>query len=394
MVPLSLARSQALALQRAPALQAEALRVDAARADALRAGQLPDPRLVLGIDNLTITGPSALELGADDMTMRRVGVMQDWPSRRKRDARVAQANAGIAESLARRESSELLVARSVATAWVDRWLAESRLALLEGLHSQLVQAVKVAEARLRGGEGGSVDVLAAKGERSAHENELSMARADIVASRAGIRRWLGSDGDVPLAPPPDFDRLPVPATELRASLDQQAALQVWDAREQSAGAAVELAQSEKRPDFSFGLSYGARSAGRPDMLSLEIAVALPVFPGNRQERDISARRAERDAVAAEREDARRSQAEALERELARWQGLVETTNRFREMVLPLAQDRSAVALAAYGGGGEIQPWLDARKADAESRLGYTEALGELARSWILLTTLLPQGNVP
>lgn len=57
------------------------------------AGQLPDPQLVLGLQNVPVEGPDAYRLGRDEMTMQTVGVMQDMPSGAERRARRAMAEA-------------------------------------------------------------------------------------------------------------------------------------------------------------------------------------------------------------------------------------------------------------------------------------------------------------
>ena len=75
--PLSLARALDLAVGETPALHADAAQLDAARHAVLPAGQLPDPKLALGLDNLPINGPDRYRVGEDSMTMRRVG-MQRW----------------------------------------------------------------------------------------------------------------------------------------------------------------------------------------------------------------------------------------------------------------------------------------------------------------------------
>ncbi len=46
-----------LADQHAPSLNAEAARVQAVRSEAIVAGELPDPKLLLGVQSLPIEGP-------------------------------------------------------------------------------------------------------------------------------------------------------------------------------------------------------------------------------------------------------------------------------------------------------------------------------------------------
>src|SRR3954471_13646884 len=91
--PLSHDDAVRTAIERAPLLQAQARRVDAAHEAIIFAGRLPDPELVLGIDNLPVEGADAYSIGGDFMTMRRVGVMQSVPNGAKRNAQRASAQA-------------------------------------------------------------------------------------------------------------------------------------------------------------------------------------------------------------------------------------------------------------------------------------------------------------
>ena len=56
--------------------------------------------LSVGIDNLPVTGPERLRTTADSMTMKRVGISQEWVSAEKRALRqaAAQAQGGASRS--------------------------------------------------------------------------------------------------------------------------------------------------------------------------------------------------------------------------------------------------------------------------------------------------------
>ena len=371
-------------------VRAQSSLVAAAEAQAQRAGQLPDPELLLGIENVPIEGDAAFRLGADEMTMRRIGVMQEWPSRLKRDAR---RNAALAEAAVVRAeivSTEVEVARAGGRAWLELWAAHADR---DGLDRQIDDAdrvVRIAEARLRSATGDATSVLAAQSDRAELERERRELEARIQAARAGLVRWLGaSAATVELADAPDFARLPLDVESMRRSVDRHATLQSWDSRERAATAAAKLAQAEKRPDVEVGVSYGARSAGLPDMAMLEVRVGLPLFASRRQDRDIAARLAQRDAVQAEREDALREQRELLDRTIATWEGLRDQRDLYESSLLPLARDRTSVALAAYSGGGAIEPWLEAREDESALRRRYVQDLAELGETWLVLSTLMP-----
>lgn len=389
-VALSLDDARRSAAREAPSVAAQRARVDAAREDAARAGALPDPTMTLGIDNLTITGTEAFRLGADEMTMRRVAVMQEWPSRRKREAREASAQAHLDTAASETEAVRLEVERRAGEAWIAAWTAEAEARALDDLVAESERALEIAKAHLTNGTGSAADALAAQLVRAEADNDVRRLDVQRRTAHAGLARWLHESVDAPLAPMPDVTTLRDPPERLRQTLDQHAHLQVWAGRERAAETAVALALAEKRPDLGFGVSYGARSAGLPDMMMFEVSVGLPLFTRNRQDRSVAARRADLDAVLAQREDARREQREALERQVASWEGLRDELGRYETTLLPLARDRSAVALAAYANGSELQPWIEARRDEIQMRRRAVQLQADLARAWLTLDTLLPR----
>jgi outer membrane protein TolC len=390
---LSLDGAARIAAAHAPQVQANQYRIEAARQDAVRAGRLPDPMLTAGINNLTVTGPQAFNAAADEMTMRQLGITQEIPSHTRRAAEKQVAEAGVRLANANEVSLRLATQEAAASAWVALWTAQQERSLLSELRGQDQLAIEVSKARLAGGMGTATAVLAARADAEALANQIDAADAAVAAARAGLQRWLGEAADRSLGDPPDFSTLRVPEARLEAKLDQQAALLTWGPREEQADAAVALARAGKHPDFSVSLMYGER-INRPDMLAIEFGVSLPLFPGNRQDRNISARYADRAAVRAEFEDARRAQRQAVAQAVADWQGWNRQVRRFRKQLLPLAADRSRTALTLYRGGGSLEPWLEARRDEIRTRVDYAKALSAWGKAWVALAYLLPdQDNV-
>src|SRR5581483_10717283 len=91
--PLSLAEALRLAQSESRQLAAQEAAVTAAREMSVSAGQMPDPVLRLGVDNLPVTGDDRFSTTADFMTMRRIGVMQEIPREEKRRLRTSAASA-------------------------------------------------------------------------------------------------------------------------------------------------------------------------------------------------------------------------------------------------------------------------------------------------------------
>jgi outer membrane protein, heavy metal efflux system len=384
-----------LAVERAPLLRARQSQETAAREESARAAALPDPTLTFGLSNWPVTGSDAFDLRADDMTMQQIGVMQTFPARAKRQARQSVANRMVELAQAQSNAERLAVRQSAALAWFDQWAAQREVVALQGLREPATLAARTAKARLASGAGSATDALAAQAATLELERRLDAAEAGLHASRAGLARWLGSGAEDlrVFGDPPDVRVLPIDPAAILASIDRQGPLLAWQAREAMADSAIDAAIAEKRPDWSLGTTYGRRErmpggGRRSDMLMVEVSIDLPLFARDRQDRGVAARRAEREAVAAEHEDARRAQTEAVRRALAQWQGLQRQVARLDTDTLPLARDRSRTALAAYAGGGDLQPWLDARRDELESHLEHARRLGELGRAWAALAYLL------
>jgi len=382
------------AVAQAPLLQAQRYRWASAREETGRAGALPDPQLTVGIDNLSTQGPGAYTAGGDSMTMRSVGFSQILPSRDKRRAErdLANANADVAASAV--QATALILQQRVAQTWIAAWGATAEQRMLRQLHDEWTLDLTTAQARLRGGDGTAGDVLALRTQMLELDNRLDDAQAREAQARASLRRWVGAQAERPLADAPDFSHVIHDEQALLARVDDQGELLGWSAREQAAQAALDEAQAARHPEWSLGASYGARTRGLSNMLTVQVGVSLPLFTRNRQDRGISARAADLDAVRAEHDDARRQQIAAVQSAWAQWQALGQQVRRHREQLLPLAHDRAMLALAAYRGGAELQPLLEARRDELAHHLDYVRMLADYGQAWAALTYLISEDSTP
>lgn len=392
--PLSLHEATRRALDRAPLLEARDSALSAAIEEAARAGALPDPMLMVGIENLPVTGDDAFDPAADDMSMKRLGVRQEFPAPAKRAARSLLANSEVDAARIRSESERLAVQRAAAEAWIDAWAARREEAAIRSMRDQAMVAARLAKARAGGGGGTLGDALAAQAAVLEIDIEADAARSKLTAAAAMLARWVSGANADAVAGDPDFATLPVEARRLLQSVDRLAPLRQASAAVETAAAGVALARAEKRSDWSLSAYYGQRSGGRSDMVGVEFGIALPWFAARRQDRGIGAREAEYRAAVSMREDDERQAKAALAADLARWQGLLRQVAMHEEGLLPVARDRSSAALAAYRAGAELQPWLDARRAELELHLAHARHLGELGRAWAALAFLVATEPLP
>jgi len=97
---LTLNEAQQLAVKRSRQVVAQDMTVKASRDMAIAAGQLPDPVLKVGIDNLPLSGQDKFNLTRDFMTMRRIGIMQEITRADKRQLRAERYERNTEKTLA------------------------------------------------------------------------------------------------------------------------------------------------------------------------------------------------------------------------------------------------------------------------------------------------------
>jgi outer membrane protein TolC len=391
---LTLDAAVAIATATAPQLQARQAMVEAAQDASVSAGRLPDPALVAGVDNLPSNGVDAWSSGRDFMTMRKIGLMQSFPNSRKRQSEqaVAQAMVRVAESQSRQ--SQLEIAQAVAQAWISRLAAELSVTRLQELRSVLALQLELAGVAVASGRASASDALSVQAAAADLDDRLLEARRESAATSAELARWLGADADRPLATPPSFTELPGSAAELLGSLHHHAALQAYDSRIAAARSEIAVASAARRPDWSAELDYGRRGPGYSDMVSVQFQVALPLFPGTRQDPAIHARRAAVRQLEAEKQDALRMHTAEITSMLNDWQSAKERIALYERERLPLAHQRADLALADLRAGRmELRQALAVLSERIDVERSYVELVKALGKSWAYLRYLPTQGEV-
>jgi hypothetical protein len=125
-----LSNAQQLAVARSRQLIAQDMAVTASREMAVAAGQLPDPIVKAGIDNLPVSGPDRGNLTGDFMTMRRIGVMQELTRNDKRQLRTERYDRLADKSLAEKSSAIAAIQRDTAISWLERYYVERMAAVV------------------------------------------------------------------------------------------------------------------------------------------------------------------------------------------------------------------------------------------------------------------------
>jgi outer membrane protein TolC len=365
--------------------------VDSARALADSAGRLPDPALIVGIENLPVSGPDAYSTTRDFMTMRKVGVMQTFRAREKRNLQHARAEAEADLADAQLAATQLDVARETAAAWIALASANASLDALRHLQPEVELGASAARASVASGRASAAEALTAEAAVARLKSRVLEMQSEERQAQVALARWIGEAATRPLAPLPPLDELPVSAETLVTTTHLHASIRPLDARLAAARADVELARAERHPDWSVEASFAKRGPDFSDMASIQFTVGLPLFAKHRQNPVIAARSADVRRITAERDAEIQMHTAELQQMVIEWQQLGEQLSQYDKELLPLARERSQASLASYRAGtSDLKTLVDALEDESSlfvDRAGLQAARG---RAWTNLRYLETQ----
>lgn len=390
-VPLTLDEALKLAESRSTQLAAQRAAAEASASFATTAGELPDPKLVFGFENVPVEGADKWSLTAEGMTMGRVGVMQEFVRGDKRELMAARAQAEARRETALVAMQAADIRKEVAMAWFERLYAERSLALVDALVAEADLQIAGTTAQVAAGRMGTADPLMAKGQRAQLADRRLEIERMVRRAEARLARWLGAEAKRPPAGEPDITALPLSVAKLTTDLENHPQLAMFAPMTAAAEAEARLAAIATQPDYSVELSYGARGAAYTNMVSLMFRMDLPVFAGSRQEPAALAKLKQAEQARAQAEEARRRYESEVRAALADHDIARARVERNEKEIVPLAEERAKATLAAYEGGrAELPAVLEARRMLLEARLMALNVRAEAARAWASLAYLIAE----
>ena len=376
--PLEMQEAVVLALRQDNVLQQLAAEKDAVVESAVSAGQLPDPKLSLGVINLPTNSYS---VGRDSQTMQVVGLEQDFP-------------AGDTRSLAEKRGQQLgdvqqakiaerrrQLTQDVRIAWLQLYNASHTLQLVQTSEAAFQRLVDIAQVHYENGSGTQQEWLRARLELAmVKERELQM-QAQVRTSRAALARWVGEDA-ADRSLPDDMPDLPMPPAyvDILKALPTHPVTEADNAEIAAAQTNVDIADQAYKPVWGMGVSYGRRPGGDPvtgmpftNMFSAMVSVSLPIFSGKRQDRTVAAAKAQASASIYARDDRLRELKLRLDDAWARWQQLQDLETLHRETVLPDSSADLTAGLDAYrNGAGDFFELVRAETGDLDARIEHVQ----------------------
>jgi len=376
--PLSLDQALSLAVQRSEAARAARAGAASASEAARAAGQLPDPMLRAGVDNLPVTGGDRFSTTRDSMTMKRIGVSQEWLSADKRAARQAAAEAMVGREAVQTQVAVADSRLQTALAYVDAFYAGEALKLTTLMEHHAHEELEAARARLSSTTGSSQEVLALTGARGVAGDESDDLRQQQSTANVSLQRWVGVRAeDLALttlpALPSEQDYVASHPTVVAMQRDVEVARQ---------NAAV--ASSERNANWTWEVSYGQRT-GYSDVVSFGVSIPLQLARDQRQDRETASKLVLVDKAEADLAEATRAatgEYQVLTSDVLR---LRERVDRYRSNVVTPAQQRTAAATAAYRSNqASLMTLFEARHAEVEAQRKLLTLQRDLAKAQVQL----------
>ncbi len=376
--PLTLADAERLALERDAGAAAYEAEAESYSERAVAARQLPNPEARVGVVNVPV---DSFSLSEDEMSMLEVGVMQrfTWD----RDAQGRRLDALSEGQRAQAAMRRRQVLRDVRVAWFEAAATRRTAEKVAEQRRWLEQMTAASRSLYASGEGGQAAILGARLKRAMLDEKDLELRQMTNERRAALARWLGPDADAQLELPRPAP--PAPLATLEAKLAAHPTHTGFEARSAAAQAEVAMAKAMSKPMLGVDVGYGFRQGegmeggSRPDMLTAMVTFELPIFPKNRQRRELAAARSMQRSAELMAEDNRRMLQMSLREAHAKATLAHEMLVLLEQTVLPTARAAADAALADYRAGEEsIDPVIAAARARLDAEIRHVRAQADLA----------------
>lgn len=380
---LTLNEALQLSLQRSPLTRAADASVQASREAAVKADQLPDPTLKVGIENVPVNGPDRWSTTRDFMTMRQVGIEQQWVSSDKRAARAERAQRAVEMEEGNYLDNIARVRMETAKAWVNVLYGQRALALFRTIEKQTAEDLAAVRAAHRGAKATAADVAQAQLALSQAQDATRKSEQDLRNARLALTRWTSVPVESVADETPSLvshvPNLPVEELEKYHPLVLAArrAINLADAE-------TTVATRERRPDWTIEAGFSQRPEFS-NMVSIGVSIPLPVNPSRKQDRDIAEKSALGTKARLQYEDALREVQTEIQSLSTTLESTKERLALLNAELLPSAAQQAELATAAYRAGtGSLSAVFNARKTLVERQLQVAELEREAALTWAQL----------
>lgn len=370
--------------------------------ESISAGQLPDPRMSVGLSNMPL---DTFNLNQEPMTQLRIGINQTFP---RGDTLALQQRQKMQQSEINpylRDNRKANIAVQVSILWLNTFLAQQSIELIQNDRELFEQLVDLTGVRYSSAAGlaRQQDLVRSELELTRLDDRLAMLRQLQNTNKQKLSQWLPYQllGKSLSSVTPDIEPPTTRLTSLGQATDffaNHPTVRAHDKRIQIAQTKVSLTQQSLKPAYSVGASYGYRDNApmgrqRADFISLDLSFDIPYFTEKRQKPKIRASRYTASARQTERILLFKELFSNYQQANAQLDVLDERKILFEDVLLDQMNDLTETTLSAYTADegdfeevmrayiGELNAKIELLEIDVErqkviSRLNYLTATSE------------------
>ena len=404
LVPCLLQAQQTITLKQAvqlaqsndPWLHGSKLKQTAMEHKSVASGSLPDPNVSISMANIPV---DSWDLDQEGMTQFKVGVSQMFPRGDSLAIKERQLTIEASVFPLLRADRKAKLQAMVSELWLDAFLAQQTITLIESDRALFEQMAEVARASYSNaiGKTRQQDVIRAQLEIVQLEDRLQTEKLAYESAMTRLSEWLHRYDQTNF----EFSTQPVgflvseslpqiklksvvlssfantyqyDRNELAAAFSQHPAIMAIDVKRKASEQGVELAKQQYKPKWGLNASYGYRNdmpsgAERAGLFSVGITFDVPLFTKNRQDQVVSASIAESQAIKTEKLLVTKQMMSAVEKELKQLNRLSHRQSIYQQQLLTQMHDQAEASLTAYtNDDGDFAEVVRARIAELNARI--------------------------
>ncbi|MEO2278893.1 TolC family protein [Pseudoalteromonas pernae] len=394
---ISLEQAVSLAQQNDPWLQGNRLQQQALENQSIASSTLADPQVSVGLMNLPV---DTWDFEQEGMTQLKVGVSQMFPRGDSLQLKASQLQLQASQYPLLRENRKAQLRSNVSQLWLDVYLAQRTIALIESDRVLFEQIAEIAEASYASAVGKTrqQDVIRAQLEIVQLEDRLTVEKQKLETSLAQLNEWLhvydqsqpelafnydhsnyinAVVNELPMLRLSNHELLSADTysrNRLAQALAAHPALLAIDAKEQAFAKGIEIAEQSYKPQWGLNASYGYRDDmpsgdSRADFFSVGVTFDLPLFTEKRQDQQVAASVAQTEAVKTEKLLLTKQMVSAVEKELKQLTRLSQRKEIYTQKLIKQSHDQAQAALTAYThDDGDFAEVVRARIAELNARI--------------------------
>ncbi|WP_428807962.1 TolC family protein [Vibrio lamellibrachiae] len=333
----------------------------AIRETGIASATLADPKLKVGFGGLPV---DSFKFDEDPMTNISVGLMQQFSRGSTLDLQQRQANQQADGMTLQIAARELDVANSMTQLWLELGYQQQAHKVLLENHRLMQEMESFIQTNYSIGKSEAQDLLNAQLQVSQIEEKLQANTQMQHRLISQLSEWLGSDwlyrtDSLQASNQLDWGLLEqrlansTDSTKHYQQLNQHPMVQMADVAISTNQTQVEIAEQSYTPQFGVEVMYAYRQAngmmGDPasDLVSAYVTMDVPLFTGNRQDRQHSAAQYQVGAAKSQKDTLLSQMNAKVNTLLIDKSNLEQRLDRYQSSLLPQAKSRSEAVERGY-----------------------------------------------